>query len=396
MDGIEFTGPAVNVQEQWQFSHGMAGEVEEAVTNFSNTFRCPSGGNTPEYASSSICPETKRGGPEGAPVAWLWLRGLIHVISRYGSDDACIYTMQKTDIRDSKEVKDIPPVCSQILAILGILDEKNVSNRRYNYSNIKDIIGVALNKTKGQQEPNLTGSCALVQWQDICPEHLDLFCGKESWILRSALFRIVTQKNKSKVDEKIQTTYKAQATRYAKWQQEVLLPGRNRPVDPSGYNKRTCDIRDSRYNNANQNYIQRPEPSVPPEVERKVIERAETCAGDGNLPSDTEDSIFAKITDMTEVNIATKEVGNLIKNRSFSYQSYENVEKAFKLVDRLRATKPKEYSRKMDIIIATWPSYRDKMIAQGFQETGTSPDDSEIADAKKRVIDDGTWYCPWL
>jgi hypothetical protein len=316
---------------------------------------------------------------EEIAVARYCLRGRVHIIYRHGPYQRCKYRMEKTEIRDINQVKHIQPVCSNIGSILDIREKSNLLRRRYNLGKIESIVGVAIlikNNTEAS-EPQITEKdlkknpmCALVKWTDI-EEHVHLFCGKESWMPGSALSKMATAKEKSKVTAMILDAYKSQLTEYEKWMKEVNAQKQSSPLNTCSDTQPECNTkkRGKSYNVDEELmlmglFLPKPQCDMTDTANPETIKESET-----------------------DYQIAQRAIMDLATNQTFGYGPYLEIMKLSQGVNNeLQARYPKVYNYRMDEIVATWPNYKNDMIASGFQEVGASPDEKTIICAKERVI----------
>ena len=93
------------------------------------------------------------------------------------------------------------------------------------------------------------GAYVLVEWQKIGEEHLHLFCGKQSWMSRSALSRMATSRKRTEINEKIKRAYVIQMTKYEQWKERECQE-RSIPLNPFHDNWSKCGT-----HNPGQNYF---------------------------------------------------------------------------------------------------------------------------------------------
>ncbi|KAJ6061270.1 hypothetical protein N7499_003522 [Penicillium canescens] len=324
---------------------------------------------------------------ERVAVARYCFRGRIYLIYRHGPKEMCQYWMQKTELQNSEQIKQIRPVCSNIDSILDIRDETHLG-RRYTDSNIQGIIGVAIPLNKASEYHSCKidpkkGVCALIKWDNICEGDLTLFCGKESWMPRSAVCRMAPSKRKAAVQEKTQQAYVLQITRYTEWKERELQK-RSKPLNS---NRPKCGTQSPAQNDFTHEDSKTAGATPRLETPDGVADAAKS-GGNITLPRKRIKTGHGITPDpQTEMNNALNMMTNLAKQGSFSYESHLKMEKAFKGInDELRFRHPEEYAARIHAMIATWPSYKRQMTARGFQEVGISPDEMIITYAKERVL----------
>jgi hypothetical protein len=324
---------------------------------------------------------------ERVAIARYCFRGRIYLIYRHGPKEMCQYWMQKAELQNSEQIKQIQPVCSNIDSILDIRDETNLG-RRYTDLNIQDIIGVAIPLNKASEYHSCKidpkkGVCALIKWDDICERDLTLFCGKESWLPRSAVCRMAPSKRKAAVQEKIQQAYVSQIMRYTEWKEREFQK-RSKPLNS---NLPKCGTQSTAQNDFTHEDSETVGVSPRLETLHGVADDVKS-GGNVTLPRKRIKTGHGIAPDPeTEMKNALNIMTNLAKQGYFSYESRLKMEKALKGInDELRFRHPEEYSARIHAMIATWPSYKSQMTARGFQEVGVSPDDMIIAYAKERVL----------
>jgi hypothetical protein len=403
MEGVESAGIAVDIQPAQRRPGAAAKGNEEAgekklqaglsanarsfesEANILNHVRRTGIANGSQQYQKAYTEEAER-----VAVARYCFRGRIYLIYRHGPKEVCQYWMQKEEMHHSEQIKQVQPVCSNIDSILDIRDETNLG-RRYTDSNIQEIIGVALPLNKASEYHDCKidpkkGVCALVKWDDICERDLTLFCGKESWMPRSAVCRMAPSKGKAAVQEKIQQAYVSQIARYTQWKERELQK-RSKPLN-SDLPK--CSTQSPAQNDLAHEDSRTAGPSPRLETLHKVADAVKS-GGNGNLPNKRRKTAHGIIPDeRTEIENSLNVITNLSKQGSFSYESYCKMHKAFGgITDALRFRHPEEYAARIHVMIVRWASWKSQMTTNGFQEVGDSPDEMTIAYAKKRVIAEG-------
>jgi hypothetical protein len=112
----------------------------------------------------------------------------------------------------------------------SVLDFRNEFGRRqYGYSNIKNILGVAM-LSPDPNKKRFPTTTIFVEWQDILPDDLYLLITGQStsWEMRSKLLRAAPKKRVDELNNWIIDTYTSQNESYAK--QHNILPT---PIPPA-------------------------------------------------------------------------------------------------------------------------------------------------------------------